>query len=154
MAVYPPELERKVRARLSDFEFATRESGHGWLVHDVTTAFSTWLAKQEYRGAYYRDPDALAPALPQFLAALETDLDVTLSTGDASANTVVAVVGVGSLFPMIRVSELLQRITNRIEGRLLVLFPGSTCCSTHEMAGTTWPSQSPFLKELHDDPRP
>ncbi len=36
-----------------------------------------------------------------------------------------ALVGVGSLFPMIRVSDLLQRIADRIAGRLLILFPGS-----------------------------
>lgn len=125
MAVYPPDLERRVRARLPDFEFATRESGHGWRVHDVTTAFSSWLAGQEYRDAYYRDPEALTPALPQFLAAVEAALGTALEAADNAPTAVVTLVGVGSLFPMIRVSDLLQRVADRIEGRLLVLFPGS-----------------------------
>jgi hypothetical protein len=125
MAVYPPDLERRVRARLADFEFATRESGHGWCVHDVTTAFSRWLAEQEYRAAYYRDPEDLAPALPQLLAALQADLRATLERDDAGPAAVVALVGVGALFPMVRVSELLQHVADRIQGRLLVLFPGS-----------------------------
>src|SRR5436305_1217501 len=79
MAVYPPDLERRIRARLADFEFATRESGHGWLEHDVTTGFSVWLAGQEYRESYYADPDFLAPALPQFLATLVAEIGATLS---------------------------------------------------------------------------
>lgn len=125
MAVYPPELERRIRARLPDFDVATRESGHEWLMHDVTAGFSTWLAGQEYRDAYYGDPEALAPALPQFLAMLEADIGVTLSAPEATSTTVVALVGVGSLFPMIRVSDLLQGVADRVSGRLLVLFPGS-----------------------------
>ena len=39
-------------------------------------------------------------------------------------NTVVALLGVGSLFPMARVSELVDRVAPAIRGRLLVLFPG------------------------------
>lgn len=125
MAVYPPELERRVRARIDDFELATRESGHGWAKHDVTTAFSEWLGNQEYRESYYADPSLLAPALPQFLATLEVDVGATLSSTDAGPNAVVGLVGVGALFPMIRVSDVLQRISARVEGRLLVFFPGS-----------------------------
>lgn len=125
MAVYPPELERRVRAKLPDFDFATRESGHAWLVHDVSASFSTWLAAQEYKHAYYADPEALAPALPQFLTTLEAEIGATLSAPEATPTTVVALVGVGSLFPMIRVSDLLQGVADRVGGRLLVLFPGS-----------------------------
>jgi len=56
MAVYPPELERRVRGRLGDFELATLEAGHSWLLHDVTSSFSQWLASQEYANAYLRIP--------------------------------------------------------------------------------------------------
>jgi hypothetical protein len=125
MAVYPPDLERRIRARIDDFELASRESGHGWAMHDVTTAFSEWLGAQEYRESYYSDPDLLAPALPQFLATLETDIEATLSGASAGSGAVVGLVGVGSLFPMIRVSDVLQRVSDRVEGRLLVFFPGS-----------------------------
>lgn len=125
MAVYPPEMERRVRARIGDFELATREAGHDWLEHDVTTSFSKWLASQEYASAYYADPELLAPALPQYLAALHDEIAATFELPNASATSVVALAGVGSLFPMVRVSELLQRLADRIPGRLLVLFPGS-----------------------------
>ncbi len=125
MAVYPPELERRIRARLGDFELATREAGHPWLQHDVTMSFSQWLAAQEYRDAYYTDPELLAPALPQYLGSLQREIEATLAVTDAGPTSIVGLVGVGSLFPMIRVSDLLQRVADRIDGRLLVLFPGS-----------------------------
>ena len=100
-------------------------SGHPWLLHDVTSSFSGWLAGQEYRDSYYSDPELLAPALPQFLATLEAEIGATLSAPEADPTSVVALVGVGSLFPMIRVSDLLQRVADRIAGRLLIFFPGS-----------------------------
>lgn len=125
IAVYPPELERRVRARLAEFELATREAGHPWVLHDVTSAFSAWLAGQEYRDAYYSEPDLLAPALPEFLAVLQKQVVATLSSPEAGPASVVAIVGVGSLFPMVRVSDLLQRVAGEVQGRLLVLFPGS-----------------------------
>lgn len=125
MAVYPPDLERRIRARVTDFELETRSSGHPWLLHDVTSSFSGWLAGQEYRDSYYSDPELLAPALPQFLATLEAEIGATLSAPNADPTSVVALIGVGSLFPMIRVSDVLQHVADRIEGRLLIFFPGS-----------------------------
>ncbi len=125
MAVYPPELERRVRARLGEFELATREAGHSWVAHDVTQSFSAWLASQEYRDLYYADPELLAPALPKFLAGLQEQVIATLSRPEAGPTSVVGLVGVGSLFPMVRVSDLLQRVADEVQGRLLILFPGS-----------------------------
>lgn len=125
MAVYPPELERRVRARLGDFELATREAGHPWVLHDLTPAFSKWLAGQEYREAYFKNPDLLAPALPEFLASLQEELASSLAVAESGPASVVALVGVGSLFPMVRVSDLLQRVADKVRGRLLVVFPGS-----------------------------
>lgn len=125
MAVYPPELERRVRARLIDFESATRAEGHGWAAHDVTDAFSRWLAGQDYRDAYYAEPSLLEPALGEFLSALEAQIGVTFATVGNDPNGVVALVGVACLFPMVRVSTLLQRLAPSVPGRLLVLFPGT-----------------------------
>ena len=43
---------------------------------------------------------------------------------EADHDTVVAVMGLGSLFDFIRVSRLLDAVEATIRGRLLVLFPG------------------------------
>jgi hypothetical protein len=125
MAVYPPEMERRVRARISDFEFVTREAGHSWVFHDMTFAFSAWLAAQEHREAYYAEPQLLAPALPEFLSALEKQVAAVLNRPEAGPSSVVALVGAGSLFPMVRISAVLRGVADAVRGRLLIFFPGS-----------------------------
>lgn len=124
MAIYPPELERRVRINIPEFEIATRQANHGWVEHDVTKAFSTWMANHPRREAYFQAPELLTPALSQFMAKVEQDVRATLAGPPADDNTVVALIGVGALFPMIRVSELVQHVAADIRGRMLVLFPG------------------------------
>jgi len=124
MAIYPPELERRVRANVEEFRISTIAAGHTWVPHDVTTAFSTWMASHPRREAYFREPELLTPALSQFMAKVEQDVRATLAGPPADDNAVVALIGVGALFPMVRVSELVQHVAADIRGRLFVLFPG------------------------------
>jgi hypothetical protein len=125
MAVYPPDLESRVRARLEEFKLATSEAGHGWVIHDLTNSFSTWMAAHPHREAYFANPELIAPSLAQYLAAVDQDVRATLARDEASADAVVALLGVAAMFPMIRVSDLLQRVAASIRGRLLVFFPGA-----------------------------
>ena len=60
--------------------------------------------------------------LQSFGKHLETKLLEHLDAG--SANTVTAVMGLGTLFSLYSVSELIDSVTDRITGRLLALFPG------------------------------
>lgn len=124
MAIYPPELERRVRANIPEFEIATRAAKHAWVPHDLTTAFSTWMATHPRREAYFKAPELLTPALSQFMTKVEQDVRATLTGPAVDENAVVALIGVEALFPMIRVSDLIQRVAPDIRGRLLVLFPG------------------------------
>jgi len=43
---------------------------------------------------------------------------------EASADSVVALIGVGSLFGLARVSKVVEGIQDAVQGRLLVFFPG------------------------------
>ena len=63
MVVYEKELERTLRARLGEFEQGTARSGHGWKLVDCTPWFAEWMAKEEYRDAYFEDPSLLAMML-------------------------------------------------------------------------------------------
>ena len=63
MVVYEKELERTLRARIGEFEQATRRSGHGWKLVDCTRWFAEWMAADEYREAYFEDPDLLGMKL-------------------------------------------------------------------------------------------
>ena len=124
MVVYEKEQERTLRARLGEFEQATRRSHHGWTLVDCTTWFAEWMAKQEYRDAYFEDPPLLAMMLEgEFQNFVTRRLSAELEASDE--DTVVTLMGVASLYGFMRVSELIRSVEQSIRGRLLVLFPGT-----------------------------
>ena len=59
LAVYPKEKERLLRARLSEFDEATRRTGHEWTLIDATPWFAEWMGAHEYRESYFEDPELL-----------------------------------------------------------------------------------------------
>jgi Domain of unknown function (DUF1788) len=122
-AVYPPAEERRVRARLPQFEALTLEASHGWTTVDLTRLLPEWLAAHEYREAIFREPE-------QFSTNDEMEIQATelvrggCSREEADAGGVVAVVGLASLFDFMRVSSLMDRVEDSVRGRLLAFFPG------------------------------
>lgn len=126
-AVYDKTDELRLRAHIGEFELETKQSGHEWLMIDVTNAFPDWMNAQEYRESYFETPEDLAGyedgEISEFIKALIADLKHNIST-NANPNTVVALVGVGSLFGLARVSSLVEGIKDSVQGRLLVFFPG------------------------------
>lgn len=125
MAVYPPELERRIRARVEDFRAATVAAGHPWVPVDLTSSFPRWMAAHGYRDRYFAEPQLMGPALKQFGKVVEEEVRSALSGPEATPASVVALLGTGTLFPMVRISSLLQGVSAAIPGRLLVLFPGA-----------------------------
>lgn len=123
MVVYEPNLERRIRLRLPEFEMATRRASCEWTQVDLTRSFSTWMATHEYREQYFREPDLIQLALADFSAQLAKKVGDVLRS--ANERNVVALFGVAALFPMARVSELIQSVAHEIKGRLLLFFPGS-----------------------------
>jgi hypothetical protein len=124
MLIYPPREERRIRMHVGDFETETIKADHGWKCEDITDFFAQWLGANEYRESYFEDPDLLDPGLEKFSAALAQHVRACLTASDVTASTVVALVGVGSLFGLTRTSYLLEQIESDIRGRLLVFFPG------------------------------
>lgn len=123
-AVYEPAQERRLRLRLPEFEIATKNAGHGWAQVDITHSFAHWMANHRYREAYFDDPEALELTLPQFTEAVAGEIIAALESPEVDENTVVAVIGVASLFGLVRASQVLDRVTHAIQGRLLIFFPG------------------------------
>jgi Domain of unknown function (DUF1788) len=125
MVVYDKELERTLRARKLAFETATREVGHDWYELDLSSAFAEWMAADDYRDEYFASPEDLRLKLdaefPEFMAE---HLRETLRRGEVTTNSVVAVLGVGSLFGFSRISQILKMVEADIRGRLVVFFPG------------------------------
>jgi hypothetical protein len=120
-AVYPPAEERRVRARLPQFETLTLEAKHGWTTVDLTRLLPEFLAAHKYREAIFQKPQHLRPGNELEIRAAAL---VNEACSQADAGSVVAVMGLASLFDFMRVSSLIERVEDSVPGRLLVLFPG------------------------------
>ena len=124
IVVYAKERERALRNRLGEFEEATRNAGHDWRPVDATRWFAEWMAKADYRDAYFEEPELLEMKLEgEFRAEAAGRLSSELE--EADENTVVALLGAASLYGFLRVSELIQAVEPSIRGRLAVFFPGT-----------------------------
>lgn len=124
LAVYPKEKERLLRARVGEFQEATRRTDHEWTLVDATRWFAEWMAEHDYRDAYFENPDDLGMSLEgEFREAAEERLRDALDAADD--HTVVALLGIASLYGFLRVSELIRAVEPSIRGRLLVFFPGT-----------------------------
>jgi hypothetical protein len=125
MVVYDKELERSLRARRIAFETATREAGHDWHEVDLTSAFPGWMAREEYREQYFAAPEDLQLKLeaefPEFVAER---IRAVLNDPSVSQSSVVAVFGVGAIFGLGRMSQVLKLVESDIRGRLVIFFPG------------------------------
>lgn len=126
MVAYDKELERVLRARKGEFETRTKAAGHDWHEVDLTNAFASWIAADEYRDAYFESPDdlqlKLAGEFPEFIA---DRIRTVLTSPGVTETSVVAVFGAGSLYGFTHVSEVLKGVERDVRGRLVVFFPGT-----------------------------
>jgi hypothetical protein len=126
-AVYDKADELRLRANVGEFELATQQAGKHWLQLDVTNAFPEWMAAQEYRDAYFESPEDLAGyqngELTEFVAHLTSKLKAKIAA-ESGPDTVIALLGVGAMFGIARVSSVVEGIKESVQGRLLVFFPG------------------------------
>ena len=126
-AVYDKSDELRLRANVEEFALVTQQAGKLWLIIDVTNAFPIWMVGQENREAYFECPEDLSGypggELTEFMADLIAQLKTRIAA-EATPDTVVALLGVGSLFGLARVSTLVEGIKDAVAGRLLVFFPG------------------------------
>jgi hypothetical protein len=133
-AVYDKSDELRLRANIDEFALVTRQAGKQWLLLDVTDSFPEWMAAQEYRDAYFTSPEDLAGyqagELTEFVADLNANLTARISA-EAGDDTVVALVGMGTLFGIARVSSIVEGIKDCVRGRLLVFFPGEYHSENH-----------------------
>ena len=120
--VYDPKEERRVRHYVPQFELATKKMELGWQVLDVTNYFADWLMQNKYHDAYFENPADLDIALDGFTDFVVEHAQKRLAS--ANTDTVFALVGVGSLFGLSRVSSAIAKLAPFVRGRLLVFFPG------------------------------
>ncbi|MCW0208268.1 MAG: DUF1788 domain-containing protein, partial [Achromobacter sp.] len=104
---------------------ATLAAGHGWQHFDLTDTFAQWLGSQRYAQKYFEKPELLGTLLPKYLEFLGNQFASFVEQAGADHNTVVAVSGVGSVFGLTKVKDIVDAFAPRVGGRLLVFFPGS-----------------------------
>lgn len=122
--VYPPELERQLRRRLELFELATQKANHKWFQIDLTVQYADWIANLDYRDRYFKKPKHLTSKQKEFQDKIVEIVNAGLQNSKVDDNTVVALTGVGSLYGLMRISDLVNRVTPNLKGRLAVFFPG------------------------------
>ena len=126
-AVYDKTDELRLRNVIDEFSLVTKEAGEKWLLIDITNAFPKWMVEQEYKDAYFECPDDMAGyqtgELVEFTSSLIDDLKDQI-TKNSDSSTVIAILGVGSLFGLARASTVVEGIKDAVSGRLLVFFPG------------------------------
>lgn len=123
--VYNETEERWLRAKVDEFEIATRQAGHDWAIFDLTDTFAIWLASQRYARSYFQKPHLLSTLLPKYLAFIADEFEAFLQKNEIDQDAVVAIKGVGSLFGFLKVKEVVEKLAPMVNGRLLVFFPGS-----------------------------
>lgn len=123
--VYDPAEERSLRAKVEEFELATRAAGHAWQPFDLTDTFAEWLGSQRYASKYFEKPELLGALLPKYLDYTAQRFTAFIAKTGADDNSVVAVSGVGSVFGLCKVRDLVDAFATHVPGRLLVFFPGS-----------------------------
>lgn len=122
-AIYPPTEERRLRAKLPEFEARTLEARHGWSTVDLSRLLPEFLASHKYRESIFGDPRHFRAGSEIEIRAANLIKQVC-SREEANAESVVVVSGLASLFDFIRVSSLMERVEDDVLGRLLVFFPG------------------------------
>jgi hypothetical protein len=123
--VYPKSEERRLRHRIGEFELATRDARRKWVLCDLTPLFPEWMNSISYRDEYFKDPRALGMKLRTDFLRFVSDRMIAALTGPGiDEDTVVAVLGVASLFGFLRISQVLKEVERAIQGRLAVFFPG------------------------------
>ena len=123
-AVYDPGQERRLRLKVEEFRLATGDAGHQWHLVDLSDSFARWMAGHRYREAYFEAPEDIVLALNNYAGYVVAQLRDALAQPTVDGNTVVAVLGVATLFGLTHVSTAIERVAADIKGRLLVFFPG------------------------------
>lgn len=144
--VYPPEEERRLMNRTTEFQMATTAIPLEWHCIDLTGSFSEWIDSfedeserlqiladpeilEEYAQTGFRDHirDKVAKAMDQI-------------PSDKMARTVVALTGLMELYDLLHVSEVIEALDHSFTGILLVFFPGEREGNTYRFLGarTGW----------------
>src|SRR5262249_29642063 len=122
--VYNESDELRLLAKIDEFEMATSQANHPWKLFDLTNTFAVWLMSQRYAKSYFQKPHLLTTLLPKYLEFIISEFEKFLKEAGAGESHVIALSGVGSLFGLLKVKEVVDKLAPLVKGRLVVFFPG------------------------------
>ena len=137
MAVYAPEEERRLRLHLPEFATASMKAGYEWDLIDISDEFEKWMGAHEYRDAYFKNPGLMQPELVGFFDQLVEHVR-DQAVAKTSEHTIIGVLGAASLYGLgdhVKVSALIERVQEVVQGRLLVFFPGEVDGNNYRLLG-------------------
>lgn len=124
--VYDETEELRLRANIVEFDTTTMMASHYWKLVDLTDAFAEWIATEEYAEEFFAEPALLQDLLPdEFVTFLTKRFAEEMEALPANENTVVALLGTGTLFGFAKIKDVIDEFAPHVRGRLLVFFPGS-----------------------------
>jgi len=124
--IYNPSDELRLRARIDEFQLASENSKHEWLAYDLTDTFANWLSDEPYATKYFENPSLLPMIIPRYLDYILDKITRFINSHAISKNHVLALFGIGSLFGLLKVKELVDKLAPQVPGRFVLFFPG-TC---------------------------
>lgn len=123
--IYDEKKELRLRAKVEEFELATQQAGYRWKLIDITDYPALWLSREEYKEELFRQPALIRDLLPgELLEFIDRKLSDEIQDLEDPAKTVVSLLGAGSLYGFVKVREVVDLLAPKIEGRLMVFFPG------------------------------
>ena len=121
--IFDPIDLKKVHFKLSEFEMATQNAHRDWLLISLNDYFTNWLSKHDYKEAFFEEPEYISDALQtEFRDYIIQEINKELT--ENSENTLLVLKDTSAIFGFIKLSEVVQDVSNKIKGRLMVLFPG------------------------------
>jgi Domain of unknown function (DUF1788) len=138
--VYPPEQERRIQLRISDFENCARQAKLNWCRISLESTFAQWLdsidegERQQYLGDTELTEDAAIPGFRDFLTKHIANHFSSVPQEEAE-RTVFALTGLMELYDFLHVSEVIEGLDKRFRGILTVFFPGEREGNTYRFLG-------------------
>lgn len=122
--VFDPNELRRVEFKLGEFEILTTNAGRKWHVLSLQGFFTDWMAKHDYKEAYFEDPEYISDALQGDFKEYVLERLNEMMTERNDEDTLLVLKDVSSIFGFLKLSEVINALSNKIKGRMMVLFPG------------------------------
>jgi hypothetical protein len=102
---------------------ATKNANRDWLSISLNDSFTNWLSQHDYKESFFEEPQYISDALQEEFREYII-LEINEKLEENSENTLLVLKDASAIFGFIKLSEIVQDLSNKIKGRLMVLFPG------------------------------